>query len=134
MVRAHKIQLERFKEEGIFFNAQMDAAQMGLGQLRKVNIIKSDIQKPVENIVHIIQIIKLTVQCRCRHCHVIFKVFQHRQFVVNCFFSMMGTNANALAAVDAAFFYNRCFAIFHADRLSRAALYAGGTAAAALRI
>jgi len=28
VVRAHQIQLERFKEEGIFFNAQMDAAQI----------------------------------------------------------------------------------------------------------
>lgn len=28
VVRAHQIQLERFKDEGIFFNAQMDAAQI----------------------------------------------------------------------------------------------------------
>jgi len=28
VVKAHKIQLERFKEEGIFFNAQMNAAQI----------------------------------------------------------------------------------------------------------
>ena len=28
VVRAHKMQLERFKNEGIFFNAQMDAAQI----------------------------------------------------------------------------------------------------------
>ena len=28
VVRAHKIQLERFKNEGIFFNAQMNAAQI----------------------------------------------------------------------------------------------------------
>lgn len=28
VVRAHKIQLERFREEGIFFNAQMNAAQI----------------------------------------------------------------------------------------------------------
>ena len=28
VVRAHKIQLERFKKEGIYFNAQMDASQI----------------------------------------------------------------------------------------------------------
>ena len=28
VVRAHKIQLERFRNEGIFFNAQMNAAQI----------------------------------------------------------------------------------------------------------
>ena len=95
------------------------------------DLVKADLQKAVQNDVHIVQVLELCVKRGLGQRHAVRKLLQPLQSVAHGLDGLVGTHADTIAAVDAAVGQNGGLAPAHTDRLRGAALDAGGAAPAA---
>ena len=104
----------------------------GLGHL--VHLVKADLQQGVKHDVNVVQIVELPIEGRLRQGNAIFIPGQHIQTVAHRLDSLVGTDPDALAAVDAAVGQDGGLAAPDANGLGGAAFDAGGTAPAAAAV
>jgi hypothetical protein len=91
------------------------------------HIVKSDAAETGENIADIVQVIKLTVQGRCRKSDCILVIFQTRKRIVDSFFGFMRADTDTLPAVDAPHGTDNSASIADADCFRGAAFQTGCT-------
>ena len=96
----------------------------GTGYLK--HIIEAQPFQAAEYDVNIVEMIELAVKSGSGQGHGILKIFQHGQGIVIRLFGMVRADADAFAAVDAAFRDDLRFAAPHPDGLGGAALDAVG--------
>ena len=106
-----------------------------LSRLRHLeHIVKADVEKPLQDIVHVVQIHKLTVKRRSGKRDAIFLRVDVLKAVKGRLLGLIRASANALAAVDANIRIDHRVAIANADGFGWATLEAVGTALAFFNI
>ena len=101
----------------------------GLGYLK--HLVKADLQQGIEDNVDIVQIMKLPVESGLGQGHAVLKPGEDIQLIAHGFDGLVGTDADALTAVDTPVGQNGGLAATDTDGFGGTALDAGGTAAAA---
>ena len=86
------------------------------------DIIKSEVNKRRQQDIHIIQIIKLAVQGRSRKGHRVFVLLHHIHLIIGSMLGVMGTDPDALTAVNTELVIDAGLTAPHAYGLCGAAL------------
>ena len=94
------------------------------------HLVKADVQKPLQNVIRIIEIIELGNKGRRRQRNLVFVSAYFVKRIANAFFGVVGAVPDALAAVNATLGIDNGTAVPHSDCLCGTMFHAGCAACA----
>jgi len=89
------------------------------------HVVETDLQKPVQYNVYIVQVVELPVKSGRNHGDFVFIIVDHVERVKTCEFCLMWTQPYALAARNAPFVQDFRLAVSHTDCLGRTSFHTG---------